>query len=408
MMSHRPSFDVARAISPLGFDDFIHRHWAQEPLHISRNDAAFYADLFSLSDLDALLVQSRITSRDLRVASKRSGLAYDAMHALDRPEPLRNRGPQLGALHEAYRDGKSVIVEMRRLWPQVDHLSRSLEQTFRRGSSAELYLTPPRAQAFDVHFDLVEIFLLQLDGAKTWHVYDPIVEAPSSAHGDDRNCADRVGDPKWVFEVRAGDLLYIPYGFPHQGLTSGESSLHISFGVKRLHLHDVLKTVVDLAARDHALLRRSLQGKFADLGGPSLEADVDECLRLLRGGTLVERAIEQIEDSFLADLDQAPDGQFAEIDGLDRIDAGTLLERRADQLCIVRCQGGSATLRFVEGGVSGPSWLEEPFRWIAATPRFRPAEIPGDMGGDGKLVLARRLVKEGLLRKARDAADGAS
>jgi hypothetical protein len=360
-----------------------------------------------LADLDALLVQSRITSRDFRVASKQSGLAYDALLSTDRPESQRNRGPKLSGLHDAFRNGKSIIVELRRLWPQVDRLTRSFEQSFQRGASAELYLTPPHAQAFDVHFDLVDVFMLQLGGSKRWSVYEPVTDTPSPARLEDSNCADMVGNPKWVFEVRAGDLLYIPYGFPHQGLTSDESSLHITFGVKRLHMHDLLKAILDLAAHDNAILRKPVGGMFAEMRNADFGAELEACLALLKQEHIVKNAVDRLEDGFFAALDQVPDGHFAEIDRIDRIALDTALEHRADQLCYIRINDGSVTLNFVGGGVSGPAWLEPAFRWIVEAQRFVPADIPGEMSGESKLVLVRRLVTEGLLRRCKDAVNGA-
>ena len=113
----------------------------------------------------------------------------------------------------------------RRLSPAIARLCRSVEEVFRREGSSELFLTPRRSQAFDIHFDLHDVFLLQLDGAKTWHIYEPIIEHPAPVNVvGKRHCGDRVGEPMAIFEVRKGDLLYIPHGFPHQGITSDQVS----------------------------------------------------------------------------------------------------------------------------------------------------------------------------------------
>jgi hypothetical protein len=58
--------------------------------------------------------------------------------------------------------------------------------------------------------------------------------------------------------------------------------------------------------------------------------------------------------------------------------------------------------------VSGPAWLAGSLRWIAKTPRFRVDAIPGDISLNSKLVLTRRLVKEGLLRRAGSDGDEAA
>ena len=70
----------------------------------------------------------------------------------------------------------------------------------------------------------------------------------------------------------------------------------------------------------------------------------------------------------------------------------------------MRQTGDTATFRFVGGTLNGPAWLLPQFEWIAKTDRFKVGEIPGEVNLESRLVLARRLVREGYLRRT-DAID---
>lgn len=398
---NKPNLDTLPGIlAPLDFSEFIQRYWKREALHIARNDPNYYRDVFTLADLDQLIVQSRLTWQDLRITSKDSGIDYQTLHAMDRPQ-----GPDVSALHNAYSNGRSIIVALRRLWPQIDRLCRSVEKTFRLHGSAELYLTPPNSQAFDIHYDMHDVLLLQLEGCKTWSVYEPVEENVSSLSPGSRICADRVGDPILVCELKKGDLLYIPCGFPHQGLTSDDRSLHITIGVEaNLRLHDLLSAMIRVAAAENPLLRHPLNGAYADpdAAGADLSA-IDDCLNALRDSDVLSRAMALIEDEFFASLSPVPDGQFQRLDEIKSIDTTTRVAHAKDQFCEIHAHEDGAELRFVGGRVAGPRWLEAQLRWVAATPSFSPSELPGGLSDDFKLSFVRRLLRKGFLRFADEA-----
>ena len=88
-------------------------------------------------------------------------------------------------------------------------------------ASVNLYHTPSDAQAFALHYDWNDVFVLQLEGSKTWRVFDPVIELPRSDETRLPELAVRAEDGREL-RMEAGDLLYIPRGWPHMAVNDGE------------------------------------------------------------------------------------------------------------------------------------------------------------------------------------------
>jgi 50S ribosomal protein L16 3-hydroxylase len=86
------------------------------------------------------------------------------------------------------------------------------------------------------HFDDSDNFVVQLDGIKQWQLADAdAVPEPqrSRRHAGDAAAASfPVTTPAWEAVARAGDVVYLPFGWPHHGIAR-TASLSISLVVKR-------------------------------------------------------------------------------------------------------------------------------------------------------------------------------
>lgn len=68
------------------------------------------------------------------------------------------------------------------------------------------------------HYDDVEVFVLQLEGSKSWKLYHPIQNLPREHSGDfDR---DELDEPFMELTLQPGDLMYLPRGVIHEARTS--------------------------------------------------------------------------------------------------------------------------------------------------------------------------------------------
>jgi lysine-specific demethylase/histidyl-hydroxylase NO66 len=87
--------------------------------------------------------------------------------------------------------------------------------------------------------DDIDAFILQLEGKKHWRVYKPLNDdevLPLKSSGDlDKHVIDGI-KPCIDAVLEAGDLLYMPRGYIHQGTTLDDAhSLHLTVSCYQQH-----------------------------------------------------------------------------------------------------------------------------------------------------------------------------
>ena len=99
---------------------------------------------------------------------------------------------------------------------------------------------------------------------------------------------------------------------------------------------------------------------------------------------------------------QAPhypaDGHFAQLVRLGEIGPETVVRRRAGFTPSVERGDGEASIRFAASTVSVPGALGPALEHIRDHERFRVRDLPGPVDDESRLVVVRRLIRDGLLR----------
>ncbi len=97
--------------------------------------------------------------------------------------------------------------------------------------------------------------------------------------------------------------------------------------------------------------------------------------------------------------------QIPQAGQVDELTIDTLFERRNGLECFVEQTASSATILFPSSSVRGPLAIAPALEYIRDHERFRAADLPGLRDDASRLVLSRRLVREGLLRVVTDSAE---
>lgn len=388
--------DFAELIAPVSVERFLEAHWERAPLHLSGRDPQYFAGLLTLRDFDRLLADfGRPHPQGVRLAKHEAG----SNGSLPVETPVH-----ADALYDAYSRGHTVNVnDVAERHAQVRALTERLFALFTCKITANLFLTPAGSRAFPLHFDTHEVLVLQLEGKKHWRVYAPSEPLPIKQGTVERELpADPQRPLLFDRELEPGDFLYVPRGFGHEAFTGDHASLHLTVGLHALTYRDLLVALVERQARSQPALRRALPPGLLASRVPGFAA-VEQLRALAHEIAAVIDAEALIDDAAAATLAAQPclpGARFA-APALETIDARTPLQKRPGALCRVVRRSDAAVLHFQANAVRGPDKLGAAFAYVAAQAApFSAGELPGDLNERERVLLVRRLVREGLLQSA--------
>jgi ribosomal protein L16 Arg81 hydroxylase len=305
-------------------------------------------------------------------------------------------------VYDAYASGFTVVVNnLERRWAPLAEFGRDLEQVFRCRVTINVYATPRHAQGFARHFDTHDVFILQIAGDKIWNVSPPVVRLPLAPTPGHTRSTFVTAEPanSEACLVSPGDLLYIPRGGVHDARTEAGSSVHLTVGVHVTRWADLLTDAIRDAAEHDERLREGVPPEW--LRGEEPAGNVGARLRELLqrvGDSVAERAaVGHRARQFLAERRPSVESHFRNLDRLHELEPASRVRRRGGAELFVVVEGDRAIL---EGGghrVEAPARVAPQFAFVAAHNSFAIADLPGAIDDKGKVVLVRRLVREGLL-----------
>jgi Cupin superfamily protein len=253
---------------------------------------------------------------------------------------------------------------------------------------ANAYYTPRSAQGLPVHHDTHDVFSLQVAGEKRWLVYDPVLELPLK----NQRYSQSLGSPGRPVEdvtLAPGDTLYLPRGWLHEAKTSESDSLHITVGVNVYTWLDAVRAALD-ACGEEVDFRR---GVHPDEGEPP-----EELLERLRERLSPEDVARRRRERFVRSRRPLRHGQLRALRALDALELDTEVERRVTAIADVGRADGTVALSFEGKTVVFPAHAADAVAdVVGAVDPFRPRDLAGDLDDEGRLVLVRRLVREGFL-----------
>jgi mannose-6-phosphate isomerase-like protein (cupin superfamily) len=276
---------------------------------------------------------------------------------------------------DLFRGGATVVLQgLHRYWPPLTRLVRDLEVRLGHPCQVNAYLTPPGSQGFARHRDTHDVFVVQTHGTKRWTV------------GED----DLLLSP--------GACLYLPTGTPHAARSRQETSLHVTIGVNRITWRDALLDLAREALSDRrydaplpagyledpARLARPLADEVATFSKSLGAGDADEIARARVAAFLTRRPA--LLSGVLTDAVAV-------------VDDSTTLARRPGSVCVLHQGADRLHVYLGDRELRVPSYLGPAMAMVRDRAAWQVRELPLDE--QSRLVLARRLLREGLLRVAR-------
>ncbi|WP_298747443.1 cupin domain-containing protein [uncultured Serinicoccus sp.] len=402
---------LTRLLGRLDADTFAREHWGHT-LHLAaveERDGDEFADLFSLDAVDELVSDRALRTPFLRVAKDGSTL----------PESTFTSSGGTGAgmpdqvddtrLLRHFADGSTLVLQgLHRTWGPIRAFAADLADDLGSPVQVNAYITPPANQGFDDHYDVHDVFVLQVSGTKRWSLREPVLPQPlrSQPWTDRREeVGARAQEPAFLeTTLRPGDCLYLPRGWIHSARAMGEVSAHLTIGVHAWTRHHVARTALDLVGAglgDEAGVRQSLP-LGVDLSSPDgWGEDVEQVraalLRRLRDLPAEDLAA-ALETGHRRSTRPAPVRPVAQAAAAEQLRADDAVVLRRHLEPALRDDGGRVSL------ISRVATFTLPAAYRPALERLLEAEpvVVRDLGAlaglddDAALELGRGLLRRGV------------
>jgi ribosomal protein L16 Arg81 hydroxylase len=240
-------------IAPLSRQDFLNGIWGIRS-HLERGSTERYSGLVNWADVNRILVEHRWRSPRLRLSKDGAILPVstylspvsDGDGLIRQTDLVRN-----------LRDGATLIIDsVDEIIPSLRDLVRSVERTLCERVQVNLYASWGETKGFDVHWDNHDVFILQVDGRKSWKVYGVSRKYPV---GRDR--LEKITpptNPEWEGSLEKGDFLYMPRGCWHLATAAAEPTLHLTFSIPNKTGLDLLAWLGELLAQRSECFRKDL------------------------------------------------------------------------------------------------------------------------------------------------------
>jgi hypothetical protein len=164
---------------------------------------------------------------------------------------------------------------------------------------------------------------------------------------------------------------------------------------------DLLAEAVRLVAHRDPMLRRALPPGYARPGYDHArhQAEFEEMLRRVATTAPLGKLMDSFKQDFLTGRVPRVGGQMAELAKLGGLTVDSRVSARPDLIHDVTHLEEDRLVRLVCHGaeIELPDFAREPLEAAIACRDIRVADLPGDLDDAGKLVLVRRLVREGLM-----------
>lgn len=386
-------------ISPVSFARFLREHWEQSLMLVQGRPADKYAEILTIDSIDRTLASCKIPPTHIDLGRDSASIA--------KTEFCSGNDVDLDRVLSLHRQGATIILRAFHEWSwPVQSLRRMFEAVFECPVQVNVYLTPPGGQSTPAHFDTHDIFILQIEGAKHWRMWQSSRRLPLHDEYFDKN-KHPVGSTESDITLQPGDLLYMPRGAVHEPRTTTSYSIHISVGVVVATWADLLAATVREASLTNVALRSSPP---LTAGGwirkpRRLVREIRKRIAMLDRAAAASAA-EHAAIRFVETRSAQSLGRLVEAASPQRASLDWVVGRRLGVIFRISREESGIRLESRKAQWTAPLSAEPALSAIALADTIRASDIPG-LDDASKLDLVNRLINAGFLERKREPAETA-
>ena len=369
-------------------DAFTERLWGQEPLLRPSGDPEGFDDLLSYADVDHLVSSTSLRTPAFRLVKAGQRIPVSSYTRTARTGSHRIPGvADTPAVYREFEGGATIILQgLHRYWLPLARFCRDLELALGHPTQVNAYITPPGSQGLAVHQDSHDVFVLQVHGTKRWQVYRPSPQLPPP-------------DPPAIeADLAPGDCLYIPKGYPHAASTQERASAHLTVGILSYTWADLIRDVAK-QTEEEPEFAEPLPVRFAD-DPDRLRTMAEDRLRSFQAWLDKQDpgdAADRLARRFLTGRRPILAGQLQQLERAETLDDSTRIRRRPGALCVIRGAGQGIAVYLGDRELRMPAFVRPAMELLGESREIAIGDLEPHLDREGRLVLVRRLVREGLL-----------
>ncbi|HKD54597.1 MAG TPA: cupin domain-containing protein [Steroidobacteraceae bacterium] len=393
MMFPEAQRTLEQFLSPLSLDEFLDRVLTGGFRKIDGNPAGARTGLLG-ADPESLLLGAWQLAPKLTFHSANASGPAPSLESVAGAADFQQRIAEFHARNYSVR-----FPELRPLSPDLDRLARALEMVLHKPVTASAFWSRGGMRA-PVHYDDHDLLVVQLRGTKRWYVG----QQPSELKNTWSSMGERKPNisPHLTLDAQPGDIMYLPRGTYHS-VDSDMGSLHVSIGFTPLTVREALIAAVDhlsdldrgwrttIGSRIAYQLRGAGADKFMTPIGEAAAALLAAC----RTPGFLASALQARSGRAIAALNALPAPDTAPTLTLD-----SELVQNELAFCHLTASPESIDVSYPGGHLFVHRGAQACVEYIVNAQRFRVRDIPGELGDDIRLTLARRFVEIGFLRLA--------
>jgi ribosomal protein L16 Arg81 hydroxylase len=390
-------FSLAWLLHPISVETFLAEIWAKTHYHVARHCADYFETVLpgpSLTeDLVAVFCQESSALRLMRETDKKGADSYR----------LDDGSLDLAGIRNDFADGYTIVLDgVERHIRAIAALSQSIEVELNFPVQVNAYITPPRSQGLVPHYDDHDVLILQIQGSKTWHIYEG-ADVPPREIQREKDKAVAIEDlPSPIdLQLEAGDVLYLPRGKVHEAETNSEPSIHLTVGV---HAPTALMLAIGAlyAQSFHDdRLNAQLPPRHLDDADQraALGALMRDTVKTVEDPSALARGLDTLADVLVRRGRCPPVGPILNAVG---IDGQTLVRKYQPLYSSVKAEPGGVTLQFASLSVGAGSDHKAAMEFVSrSTEPFRVGDLP-ELSERQQIELTRSLIVSGFLVRLED------
>jgi JmjC domain len=392
---------VLRQLIAIDRAQFASEYWGQQPL-LSPAAAlpGVFTELLDANAVDELVSKRGLRTPFLRVAKSGTTLADKAFTIPGGVGAGIADQVSDDRLVRLFADGSTLVLQaLHRVWPPILEFCQRLAAELGHPVQANAYITPPQNQGFSAHYDVHDVFVVQIEGEKRWLIHRPVLESPlrDQPWNERKDAVEKAGQEAALIDavMRPGDCLYLPRGYLHAATALGGVSTHLTLGVHVWTRFALAEKLMDQAlqrlANDPAM-RASLALGVNVAHPDEIRPDVGLVTSMLAEAVQhadLDRMTQSLLELARSNQRADPIGPLQQLRDADAITADTQIVLRRHLLASVDHTGTGVLVRSRAGDLAITENDVAPLKTLLVT----GVATAGDLGLD----LARRLLLAGLV-----------